>query len=88
MTRADIPSNIILKVEFMTGTCIEDAIKEAKIKAGEWKVAFIEFTFNGVSVLINKNSKVVTELEKYDQRLKWNLRHSKKALTWPDGYDK
>ena len=39
-------SNITIDVEFLVGTGIEDAIKEAKSRAFFWGVAYVRFSFN------------------------------------------
>lgn len=58
-------SNITVKVEFLAGTQIEDAILEAKQKAALWDVAYVEFDFNRVSFCIGKNADVLTALEAF-----------------------
>lgn len=41
-------SNMSINVEFLTGTTVEEAILEAKLKAYCWDVAYVCFDFNGV----------------------------------------
>ncbi len=45
-------SNMTVKVEFLAGTDIKDAIEEAHQKAVKWDVAYVCFNFNGVSVSV------------------------------------
>ena len=51
-------SNMTVRVEFLIGTTIEQAIKDAKMKAEELDVAYICFDFNGVSFSIGRNANV------------------------------
>ena len=51
-------SNMTINVEFLAGTKIEDAVKEAKEKAQQLDVAFICFNFNGVHLSIGRNADV------------------------------
>lgn len=47
-------SNITVRVEFLPGTTIFDAIKEAKLKAIEWDVAYVKFDFNEASISVGQ----------------------------------
>ena len=60
-------SNIEIKVEFMAGTEIKDAIAEAKEKAILWQVAYVCFDFNGQSFSIGKTADIHEVLEEYNQ---------------------
>jgi hypothetical protein len=51
-------SNTCLPVEFLAGTSVEDAIKEAKQKAVLLCVAYITFNFNGVRFSISSRADV------------------------------
>ena len=47
---------MIIKVEFLEGTPLDDRIKEAKIKAAELDVAYIKFDFNGTTFSIGSKA--------------------------------
>ena len=60
-------SSMSIKVEFLAGTRIEDAVKEAKDKAKKLDMAYICFNFNGAEFSIGRGAeveKVVDEWEK------------------------
>ena len=56
-------SNMILKVSFLVGTDIKDAIAEAKEKAIELDLAYVKFKFNGISISVRPNSDVDEAVE-------------------------
>lgn len=58
-------SKITMKVEFMAGTGIKQAIAEAKDKAIQWDVAYIEFNFNGTRVSVGKRCNVLKSAEQW-----------------------
>ena len=58
-------SKISVKVDFMAGTTIKEAISEAKDKAILWDVAYINFNFNGTSVSVGKNCNVLKSAEQW-----------------------
>ena len=51
-------SNISLNVEFMAGTSIEEAIKEASLLAIRLHIAFVIFSFNGVRCSISRKPNI------------------------------
>lgn len=62
-------SRMTIDVDFLAGTSIEEAIKEAKHKALQWDVAYVCFNFNGVSMSIGKNADVQEAVEEWDNAL-------------------
>lgn len=62
-------SNMIISVEFLAGTNIEDAITEAKQKAQLFDVACIHFNFNGVPFSIGRDANVQYAKEEYRRSL-------------------
>lgn len=58
-------SNIIIEVEFIAGTTIENAVVEAKQKAIEWGVTYIKFTFNGVKLSIGPTANVEWVIDEF-----------------------
>lgn len=62
-------SKMTIDVEFLAGTSIEEAVKEAKHKAVQWDVAYVCFNFNGVSMSIGKNADVQEAVEKWNNAL-------------------
>lgn len=51
-------SNMTVKVEFLLGTNMEDAIREAKQKCILWQVAYVEFDFNGWNIVVGSKCDV------------------------------
>lgn len=51
-------SNMTIKVEFLAGTEVKEAVIEAKQKAELWRVAYVTFDFNGASFSIGANADV------------------------------
>lgn len=51
-------SNINLKVEFMAGTTIEEAISEAAQLTKRLDIAFTEFNFNGINCAVSKSPNI------------------------------
>jgi hypothetical protein len=49
-------SNMTLRVEFLAGTSIKEAILESAIKCRELNLAYVCFNFNGVSISIQEGS--------------------------------
>ena len=47
-------SNIQLTIEFLAGTDIREAVTEAKQKAIDWNVAYVNFTFNSIKCSISQ----------------------------------
>lgn len=58
-------SNICIKVEFLAGTSIGDAITEAKEKAIAWDVTYVTFDFNGVAFSVSRRADVELLTKKY-----------------------
>jgi hypothetical protein len=58
-------SNIKIKVEYLAGTTVEDAAKEAKTKAIAWDVAFVYFKFNDVMFSIGQNADINDVVRQY-----------------------
>lgn len=58
-------SSICIKIEFLAGTSIEDAILEAKEKACAWRVAYVTFNFNGTSFSVSHKADVDELLTKW-----------------------
>ena len=64
-------SNMTIKVDFLAGTTVEQAIKEAKLKALHFDVAYVRFNFNEVSFSIGRGadvSKVLEEWRNHDSK--------------------
>lgn len=60
-------SNMVLNVEFLAGTSLEDALKEAKEKAIELNLAYVTFDFNGIGFSVRQNGDIEEALEKYKE---------------------
>lgn len=60
-------SNMVIKVEFLAGTTIEEALNEAKAKASELNVAYIKFKFNGTSFSIGRNANIQSAIIDWEQ---------------------
>lgn len=58
-------SNITLNVEFLAGTSIKDAVKEAKDMAIKLDIAYVEFSFNGRSLSIGSRCDIQEAVEGY-----------------------
>ena len=58
-------SNMIVNVEFLAGTTIEQAITEAKSKAQKWGVAYVSFKLNGVYFRIGSSADVYEAVEEF-----------------------
>lgn len=54
-----------LKLEALAGTDIEDAVREAKFKCISLNLAYVYFSFNGVSVSVGKRSDPSKALQQY-----------------------
>lgn len=65
-------SNICINVEFLAGTSLEDAFIEANIKAIEWGVAYVTFSFNGIRVSVSQKASVVSLVEQWQDVVKNN----------------
>lgn len=63
-------SNMILEVEFLDGTDIEDAILEAREKASIFNLAYVKFRFHGVTLNIHQTSDVELTVHDYQIALK------------------
>ena len=58
-------SKMILKIEFLAGTMIQEAIKEAKEKAVKYDLAYIEFNFNGNEFMVGQTADIEKMLKQY-----------------------
>ena len=54
-----------IDVDFLSGTTIEQAVKEAKLKARHFDVAYVCFDFNGTSFRIGRNADICEVLEEW-----------------------
>ena len=54
-----------LKLEPLAGTDIEDAVREAKAKCISLNLAYVYFSFNGVSVSVGKMADPSKALQQY-----------------------
>lgn len=69
-------SNMTIKVDFLAGTDLRDAVAEAKEKARYFKVAYINFNFNGTSFSIGATADidyVVAQYRKQGDHLKYGI---------------
>ena len=62
-------SSLSINVEVLAGTSIEKAIAEAKDLAQRMDLAFVEFSFNGVSMSVSQNADVEEMSFKYGQAM-------------------
>ncbi len=62
-------SDITIDVEFLAGTSINQAISEAKQKAIQWDVAYVCFSFNGVSMSVGQNADVDEGISQWEAAL-------------------
>lgn len=51
-------SSMTVKVEFLVGTPIKEAIQEAKQKCIFWQVAYVYFNFNGWNIIVGSKCDV------------------------------
>ena len=65
-----VKSNMELRVNFLSGTDISQAIDEAKSKAKMWDLAYVKFSFNGIEIAVSQGSNVKEGVEKYQQALR------------------
>ena len=68
-------SNMIIKVEFLAGTNIKDAVEEAKQKAEKLDLAYVEFDFNGISFSIGRNADVLDVWDQYQAGIQAGIEH-------------
>ena len=54
-----------VKVDFITGTEVRDAVQQAKEFAAKLDVAYVNFKFNGVEFLIGRNANVDEAVSAY-----------------------
>ena len=59
-------TQMCVSVEFLAGTDVQEAVTEAKRKAGEWDVAYVTFNFNGASFSIGRNADVYEAVKEYE----------------------
>jgi len=60
-------SNMTINVEFLAGTSIDKAIRDAKEKANTLNLAYVHFTFNGVPFSIGRGCKVNDAVVSYEK---------------------
>ena len=60
-------SKMSVNVEFLCGT----DVKEAKLKASLWDVAYVCFKFNGKSFSVSRNADVARMLTEFDDEYKY-----------------
>ena len=58
-------SKLLIKVEVLEGTDLQDALEEAKQKALAWDVGLVEFDFNGATFSISRDADICEVLEMY-----------------------
>ena len=58
-------SDMTLKVEFLAGTAIEEAIQQASSLAKKLDLAFVSFTFNGIDCSISSKAIVKEMVSKF-----------------------
>lgn len=63
-------SNLIISVEILAGTQLEDAIKEASELARRLNVAYISFNFNGIEISVSKWPNVEKIVGEYRDEIK------------------
>lgn len=56
-----------LRLEPLAGTDIEDAVREAKYKCSQLNLAYVYFSFNGVSVSVGKRADPSKALQQYTE---------------------
>lgn len=61
-------SNMTIKVDFLAGTDLRDAVFEAKMQAINLNVAYINFNFNGTSFSIGSTADIDYVVAQYRQR--------------------
>jgi hypothetical protein len=61
-------SKITINIDFLAGTELKEAVKEAKEKAYAWGVAYICFSFNGVKFSIGRNCNVSDAVNEYGEK--------------------
>jgi len=61
-------SNMKIEVELLAGTSIEEAAKEAKIKAIQWDVAYVAFSFNDVRISVGQHADLDYIIDEYNKR--------------------
>jgi len=54
-----------VKVEFLAETSLKSAVEEACKKCYEWRVAYVEFDFNGVGISVGPNAATWEAEEQY-----------------------
>lgn len=58
-------SNMQIAVEFVAGTNLKDALKDAKEKAIALNVGYITFSFNGVNFSIGQTADIYMAYEEF-----------------------
>lgn len=63
-------SKISIAVDFLAGTDIRQAITEAKEKAKQWGVCYVNFNFNTVRFSIGSTADIDIAIEKFHEEIK------------------
>ncbi len=63
-------SKITITVEFLAGTDIREAVTEAKEKAKQWGVCYVNFNFNTVRFSIGSTADIDIAVEKFHEEIK------------------
>lgn len=62
-------SNACMEIEFLAGTDIETAIREASNKARIFDLAYVKFSFNGVKLSIGRTADIEKAADSFRQAL-------------------
>jgi hypothetical protein len=62
-------SNITINIEFLAGTRIENAVREAAMLAKRMEIAYASFDFNGVKCSVSRRALALTDEKILEQ---WN----------------
>ena len=63
-------SKMIIRVDFLAGTSIREAIEEAKAKSKAWNVALVCFRANGIEISVNRYDSTEELLREYRNTIK------------------
>lgn len=61
-------SKMIIEVDFLPGTAIDGAIKEAKEKCIQWDVACVWFDFNGIRITVFPHDDIDDVYHEYQRK--------------------
>ena len=68
-------SVLSIEVEVLVGTDIADAVDEAIALCNKLNLAYVNFSFNGLSISIGKNATLKGFMERYDDPLKFDRKY-------------